>query len=162
MIEFNKFMKQGAAIKRSFSGAIASQLNYYLKEVLKEEDLDRIVINIGTNNLTKKRQSEQEIANEIFQVVEKCHDHGINEIFVSGITCRPRYQNKIDNINKLLKDNTREYNYSFIDNSDIQEKHLWKDKLHLNEQGMINLACIFLDALNHHSLDNNYCYNSFY
>lgn len=52
--EFNKFLDKGTAIKRSFDGAVASQLNYYIEEILNEEKVDRIIINIGTNNLTKK------------------------------------------------------------------------------------------------------------
>ena len=111
--------------------------------------MDRIVINIGTNNLTKKSQTENETVEEIFNIVKKCHKYGVNEIFISGLTCRPAYQTKVDAINKLLKLNAGKYNYIFIDNSDIQERHLWKDKLHLNEQGTINLACNILDFLNH-------------
>ena len=111
--------------------------------------MDRIVINIGTNNLTKKSQTENETVEEIMEIVKKCHNYGVNEIFISGLTCRPDYQTKVDTINKLLKLNAGKYNYIFIDNSDIQEKHLWwKDKLHLNKQGTINLACNFLDFLN--------------
>ena len=82
------------------------------------------------------------------KIVEKCHHYGVNEIFVSGLTIRPYYQDKIKELNNLLKANEQEFNYKFIDNSDIVERHLWKDNLHLNEQGTINLACNFLDALN--------------
>ena len=85
---------------------------------------------------------------EIVDIVKKCHNHAINEIFVSGLTCRPYYQAKIEIIIKLLKSNAYKYNYIFIDNSEIVERHLWKDRLHLSNQGMINLACNFLDCLN--------------
>ena len=147
--EFNRWLENGTAIKRCFGGAVASQLYHYIDEVLKEENVDRIIINIGTNNLTKKSQTENETVEEIMEIVKKCHNYGVNEIFISGLTCRPDYQTKVDTINKLLKLNAGKYNYIFIDNSDIQEKHLWwKDKLHLNKQGTINLACNFLDFLN--------------
>ena len=157
MKEFNRCLENGTAIKRCFPGAVASQLNYYVDEVLNEEKVDKIVINIGTNNLTKKTQSENETVMEILEIVKKCHNHGINEIFVSGLTCRPSYQAQVDTINKLLGANACKYNYVFIDNSDIQEKHLWwKDKLHLNKQGTINLACNFLDFLNYKTNYNIY------
>ena len=123
-------------------------LKYYVDEILNDENVDRIIINIGTNNLTKKKQTEYETAMELIEVVNKCHIYGINEIFVSGLTCRPYYQKKIEAINKLLEVNAEKYNYVFIDNSDITERHLWKDKLHLNNQGTINLSCNFLDYLN--------------
>ena len=156
MVEFNKFLDKGTAIKRSFSGATASNLNYYIEEVLNEENVDRIIINIGTNNLTKKKQTESETAMEIIDVVKKCNHYGINEIFVSGLTFRPSYQQKIEIINNLLEVNAEKYNYIFIDNSDITERHLWKDKLHLNNQGTINLCCNFLDCLNGKTNYNNF------
>ena len=78
MVEFNKFLEKGTAIKRSFSGATASKLNYYIEEVMNEENVDRIIINIGTNNLTKKKQqTEYETAMEIIDIVKKCHNYGI-------------------------------------------------------------------------------------
>ena len=148
MKEFNYYLENGKAIKRSFPGATASQINYYIEEVLNEETPDKMLINIGTNNLTHKDQTEEETAKEIWTIVNKCHEYGVNHIFVSGLTCRPTYQRNIDEINKLLYNNAGRYGYTFIDNSDIERRHLWKDQLHLNDQGTINLACNFLDSLN--------------
>ena len=98
--------------------------------------------------MTNQNQSEKEILMEIMDVVIKCHNYGINEVFVSGVTLNPNHQSQIRVLNGLLKENTSKYNYVFIDNSDIEEKHLWKDQLHLNNQGTIRLACNFLDCLN--------------
>ena len=94
---------------------------------------------------------------EIMDLVIKCHTYGVNEVFVSGLTFSTYHQPQIRVLNKLLKENTGKYNYRFIDNSDIEERHLWKDKLHLNKQGTINLACNFLDCLNKRSI-----FDSFY
>ena len=105
-------------------------------------------MNIGTNNLTKKQQSEEEIVSEILETVAKCRTYGVNEVFVSGLTCRPTYEKQINRINTLLRENASNRGYMFVDNSDILEKHLWKDRLHLNDQGTINLSCNFLDSLN--------------
>ena len=148
MREFNDYLEKGVAIKRYFNGATASKLSYYIEEVLNEENLDRIIINIGANNISNGKQSAKEISKEIMDLVIKCHDYGVNDIFVSGITFSPYHQLKIRELNELLKANAATYNYTFIDNSDIGEQHLWKDKLHLNNQGTINLACNFLDFLN--------------
>ena len=103
---------------------------------------------IGANNINNGKQSAKEIFKEIMDLVIKCHNHGGNDVFISGITFSPYHQSKITELNELLKANASTYNYSFIDNSDIGERHLWKDKLHLNKQGTINLACNFLDFLN--------------
>lgn len=156
MREFNRHLDNGTSIKRSFAGATALQLQYYMEEVLNEENPDMVVINIGTNNITKKQQSEEEIVKEILGTVDKCRIYGVNEIFVSGLTCRPMYQTQVNKINTLLRQNTGAYEYKFIDNSDIMEKHLWKDRLHLNDQGIINLACNFLDSFNKRAYFENF------
>ena len=143
--EFNQYLRTGTAIKRSYPGATASQLKYYIDEVLNEENIDQIIINIGTNNLSKKQQPEEETVKEIIEIVTKCrHNYGINKIFVSGLTYRPRYSKQVNKINTLLRQNAVSHDYKFIGNSNISEKHLWKDQLHLNDQGTIN----FLDSLN--------------
>ena len=152
--EFNEWLENGVAIKRCFPGATASQVNYYIEEVLNEQKLDQVILHVGTNNLTKKYQTVEETVGELLNIVKKCH--GVNNVFVSSLTCRPAYQRKVDEINQLLHDYAGTLNYTFIDNSHIEKQHLWKDLLHLNDQGTINLACNFLDAL------NNSPYNNFY
>ena len=59
------------------------------------------------------------------------------------------FQNKVDDINELLKSNAERYAYKFIDNGNIlAKKHLWRDKLHLNTDGLKVLANNFIDCLN--------------
>ena len=89
-------------------------------------------------------------------LVLKCHSYGVNDVFISGVTFCPYYQQRIRSLNKLLKENAVEFKYTFIDNSDIEERHLWKDNYHLNKQGTINLANNFIDALNFSSNYNIY------
>ena len=152
MREFNKYVEHSTAIKRSFPGARTKQLMYYIEDIPNEENLHRIIINVGTNNLSDQNQTENEIMMEIIEIAKKCHQYGINEIFIAGLTIRPRYDKQINIINNLLKENATKFNYRFIDNTDIMEKHLWKDKLHLNEQGTIILANNFLHFLNKRSI----------
>lgn len=107
---------------------------------------------MGTNNLTKKKQSELETAKEIIDLVRKCLNSGVNDVYVAGLTPRPRFQEKIDIINKILEHNAITHNYEFIDNSNITPKHLRGDELHLNKDGEILLARNFLKALNARSV----------
>ena len=66
--------------------------------------LQLLIIHVGTNNLTKKRyQTEKEVVDEIFTIVNTCRKGGVNEIFVSALTSRPSHQKKVDNINTLLE-----------------------------------------------------------
>ena len=60
----------------SFPGAGMKQVKYYIEEILNEESIERIIINIGTNNLPYQNQTENEIMMEIIEIVKKCHHYG--------------------------------------------------------------------------------------
>ena len=95
-------------------------------------------------------------AKEIIDVVNKCYNNGVNDVYVAGLTARPQYEEKINQINKILKRNASLHNYEFIDNCDISVKHLRVDKLHLNHEGKILLANNFLKALNRRNIYDDY------
>ena len=153
MIQFNRALKNGDAIKRPFGGATASQLNHYVQAILHEDKPDTIIINGGTNNLTKKKnQTVEETAMEIINIVKTCRSGGVKRIYVSSITCRPSHQAKIDKINELLQYYAGIYRYEYIDNACIKEGHLKRDGVHLNYQGTCLLANNFLSHLNNYLL----------
>ena len=132
-VEFGRCSKYRAPIKRSYPGATASQLMYFVKPTLIEESPVVAIIHVGTNNLREKsKQSDMEVFNEIMNVVDECNRSGVN-VYVSSITCRPSHQSKINLINKLLWLNQLKWDYKFIENSNITSQHIWKDRLHLNE-----------------------------
>ena len=109
---------------------------------------DTVIINGGTNNFTKTFQSVEEIAEEILEIVETCRNAGVKNILVSSITCRPKFQCKVDGVNRLLQENAVYHKYDFIDNECIREIHLKGDRLHLNKEGVAILASNFLAHLN--------------
>ena len=149
MREFSNLINHGTAVKRAFGGATASQLNYYVQEVLHENKPDTIIINAGTNNFSKKRnQTAEETTSEILDIVQTCREGGINRILVSSITCRPHFQTKINEVNELLQYYSGIHNYEYIDNSRIREKHLKSDGVHLNKEGICILSNNFLAYLN--------------
>ena len=65
MNEFNNRYPAGDAFKQSFPGVTASKLTCYMKPWLIEEEPENVIIQVGTNNITKKKQSSEEIAHEI-------------------------------------------------------------------------------------------------
>ena len=111
-----------------------------------------MIINAGTNNFTKKRQSPEETAEEIIEIVKTCLHGGVKDIFVSSITCRPSYQTQINQVNKLLQYYAGAYNYKFIDNACIRSAHLQRDGVHLNKEGICILAKNFLAHINVNSV----------
>ena len=156
MVKFEECLDKGTSRKRYIRGATVSQLSLYAEAVLKEDIPDKVILSMGTNNLTKKSQSEMETAKEIIDIVHKCYNNGVNDVLVSSITIRPRFKDKINLINKILERNAAAHNYEFIDNNNIMEKHLWEDHLHLNDKGITLLSNNFLKALNKRSVFDNF------
>ena len=156
--DFNYTLKDKTAIKECHPGATASRTSHYIKPTLEDENPDVVMLNIGTNNLTKKKwQTDEDIAHEIIQIVGDCRKMGVNEVYVSGLTVRRGFHSRINNINKILQKKAGECFYTFIDNSNIQNHHLRHDGLHLEYEGTCLLADNLIDALNKVSI-----FNSFY
>lgn len=149
--DINDNLNNATAFKKVFPGGTAEEIEFYANKILEKQDIDRVVLNIGSNNVQSKHTSintEIDIVNTILKTVAVCHRNGVNEVFVSGITCRRGNQEKIDKINGYLRNGTRGMNYIFIDNANIKaDKHLWDD-LHLNTDGLKVLENNFLGALN--------------
>ena len=127
-------------------------VNHFVKASLNDDRPDKIIICGGTNNLTKKKQSPLEIANEIIEIVETCRSNGVKEIYVSSLICRPFYQKQINEVNKILKHYSGIYKFIYIDNYAIKEVHLWKDNIQLNTDGIYKLANNYICHLNRPSL----------
>ena len=106
-----------------------------------------MIIHVGTNDITKSQSSEKEIAQNVIKIVNTCRNKGVNKIIVSALTIRPKFSAEIEAINKLLSTYANSHNFIFLDNSQIRREHLWKDKLHLNDEGIILLANNFLNSL---------------
>ena len=75
-----------------------------------------------------------------------------NEVFVSGIVARgDRWNERVSQVNNVLKAKCNREGLPFIDNSNIQPAHhLNRSNLHLNSEGTRMLANNFLRALGHY------------
>ena len=140
MIKFNDTLRNGNAVKRVFPGSTASQLNHYVHASFEDNKPTTVIICARSNNFTKKKQSTEGITKEIISIAETCCSGGVKNIFISSLTCRQSYQREINEVNKLLVYYAGIYNYTYIDNSCIRNEHLWKDGLHLNNEGISILA----------------------
>ena len=149
MVEFGKACHYKHPIKRSFGGATASDLKYYVQPTILDKNPDIAIIHGGSNNLLKKAyQTDMDIVNEVMEIVMHCRNGGINEIYVSALTCIPAHQARVNSINQLFLEYSYTYDYCFIDNSHITSKDLWRDNLHLSKEGIIKLANNFLYFVN--------------
>ena len=103
---------------------------------------------MGGKTVANKRveKSDVQITADIMDMVELCRKYGVNEI--TGITRRRGLQNEIDGINKMLRLNENRGGYGYIENSNIKQKHMGNDKIHLNYNGIRILANNLINALN--------------
>ena len=148
MIKFGKLSRYPNNIKRAFPGITATHLKHLIKPIVLEDNPTTIIISAGTNDITKSSfKTGEEIFNGIMECVEECETNGVKNIYVSGLTCRPAYQEKVNIINNFIRENAHLKNYTYIDNANIKARHLWKDKLHHNIEGTNILENNFLQAI---------------
>ena len=152
MKEFNYYVENANVYKKVFPGATVEEIEHYTVKILESKNIDAVILNVGINNIKSKHstvKTETDITTKIIKIVTMCREAGVNDVFVSGITCIPLNEKKVRDINELLKLNARQLQYIFIDNQNIvKEKHLWKDKMHLNRDGLNILANNFIESLN--------------
>ena len=147
--DINRREKDVVMYKECTLGATVEMVEWSLHRVLQNKDVDTVIINVGTNNLTSRKakaRSEIDITNAILKAVVLCKKNEVKNVYVSSITERPGYTQRINTINTYLKNATRGIDFCFIDNSNIKKEHLY-DNLHLNDTGINILKNNFLGAL---------------
>ena len=150
--EFNQYLQGGYAKLKCFPGSTIQNLNYYSNPTLIEEKPEVVVIHVGINNLLSQNlnetSDEEQLVNEIIDIGRKCIDHGTEKVFISSILkCSRIIPDRIRNVNELLKGKCIEFGFIYIDNNMIMIDHLWKDGIHLTNQGKTLLARHFINSL---------------
>ena len=146
MNEFNHHVKNGYAYRKTFPGATVQDLAHYCLLTLRVDQPDVCVINIGCNNLD--RDTPHDIYKGIINIVNICHHHGVNDVYVSAIPLRIGSEKAMADVNNFLRAKACFYDYFLIDNSNIQHHHISRDSTHLNYNGTILIANNFLKAIN--------------
>ena len=134
---------------RAFHGAKVDDMNSYSVPTTKKNPR-RIVIHCGTNDISSGTVPN-EVAEEIVDLATNLKSHE-NEVFVSGIVARgDRWNERVSQVNNVLKAKCNREGLPFIDNSNIEPAHhLNRSNLHLNSEGTRMLANNFLRALGHY------------
>ena len=105
-----------------------------------------VVINAGTNSLPN--DDIIDIANEILNIVKVCYDHGVKEVFISGATFRPNLTSKVRQLNDHIESKKEMYEFTYINNNNINGNDIWRNKLHLSESGTVKIANNIINAIN--------------
>ena len=129
-----KKFKEDKIYFKCFSGANTKQLDHYVILVLVDKKPQTVVINIGSNDITKFNYHDvdvNDLANTILQIGLKCRYYGVGSIAVFPVLVR-----NDDNLNKLihgvnisLKHLCKVYGFDFICNDRIGKDLLWRDSL---------------------------------
>ena len=91
------------------------------------------------------------VIDEIIGTGKKCAMFGVKEVVISSIFRKQQFKltKVIRQVNDLLKDVCKDSNFHFVCNENVTREYLWKDGIHLNNEG----TCIFTSSLNDHLSD---------
>ena len=158
--EFNNHLENSNARFKIFPGASIGNLNYYINPTLEQEKPEVVVIHVGINDLLSENlsnASDQVIADQIIEIGKKCTHYGVEKVFISALlACKRVNPNRINIINDLIKVRCDFHGFVYIDHNNIKDEHLWKDGIHLRENGKVILAQNFLDSINNFLDQNGY------
>jgi len=100
----------------------------------KEQQPDVIVLRCGTNDLRKTENVESISSINIMELVLSLGTDS-NSVIVSGLTPRnDKFRQKATEL-RILKAETNSRNIGFVDQSNIDHRHLNRSNLHLNRVG---------------------------
>ena len=130
---------------KSFAGASVEDMTDYVRPTIRRNP-DLIVLHAGTNDLRSERTANN-IATDIMRLALEMKSD-VNDVMVSSITFRADALNsKAEEVNFNLKAECAKYNFIYIDNSNIGNKHLNASGLHLNFKGTVTLTSNFLNSI---------------
>ena len=136
-----------------FSGASIKQLDYYIVPMLVDETPQAVVIHIGSNDIADSKIKQinlDDLAQRIIDIGLKCRSYGVHNIAISSILVRSSIclNQIILKVNNILKVLCTTNGLNFICNDEIGREMVWKDDLHLTNDGTAMLTDNFTKYLN--------------
>ena len=120
-----------------FSGANIKRLDHFITPTLVE---DIVIIHVGSKDVTHNTVDQidvKDIVNRIINIGKKCLSYGVKEVIILSIFIKKQFKltRIIRQVNDLLCDECKRNNFQFVSNDDITREVLWRDGLHLNNDG---------------------------
>ena len=142
--------KQRVAVK-SFSGFKAKDMKDYLKPPIPKKP-DEIILHVGTYDVKDNSKSAEVIATGILNLGNQIKDRlPQTNVSISNIIVRKGkaiVQNKIKNVNDILKRVGDQNNWTYMDNINVNHASLNRGSLHLNRNGSATLSRNFSNYFN--------------
>ena len=153
--KLNKGLQSGRARLKYFPGATSKDLLHYIDRTLEDHSFEAVIIHIGVNDIISNRSSPDfdHVLKNIKNIVQKCRSYGTENIFISGLLKTTRITaDVIGKVNELIKDICKVEKCFYISNDNITHADLFKDGLHLLDNGKQILANNFVFKVNRNFL----------
>ena len=135
-------------IVKAFPGATTADMYHYVKPTL-EKNPERIIMHAGTNDL--RLHEPEKVADKIVDLAKNIASQSGCEILISELTTRSQSNDKVKTVNRLLSKFCNRNRWTLIRHNNINESHLNKGGLHLNQQGT---TILFNNFAKHLKRDN--------
>ena len=129
-------------------------MDYYVVPTLVDEKPESIILQIGSNDITKTNydvnaDDNKDLAQRIVNIAKKCRSLGVNNIAISSILMRRgvSINKKIKKVNEEISSMCAANGFRFICNDMVDVSMIWKDGLHLTNDSTRVLANNFLKYL---------------
>ena len=153
--EFNKYIKYDRANLLTFPGATSRHLLHYLEIYAEDRNTETVIIHVSVNDIingNSQSDIEKYISN-VEKMVQKCLKYGVKKIFISGLVFSTKVSlPMLEQIHKELVEMSGFLDFEYIDNRNVRGFCLYKDGLHLLEEGKKFLANNVLSNLNRYLL----------
>lgn len=139
--------KDFCTIVKSFGGATSADMIDYVKPTARKKP-DKIIVHVGTNDITKKINNTKENWNSIVKTIQKESPDTKN--YFSELCVRYDISggfSKINHKNEELKKFCNDCNIGLLENRNIDNSCLARKQLHLNPKGLKRLALNFKSFL---------------
>ena len=127
---------------QSFPGATCGDMDHYLQPIISRRP-DHVIHHTGNNDLSSSKP--EELVSKIVSLANKFKkEHGISVIVSSLIIRSGPLNDRVIEVNELLKARSNSDKFEIAEHSNISGTHLNGSGLHLNKRGDGALALNFI------------------
>ena len=150
---FNNSLTEGKAHLSSFSGATINRFDHFITLILEEDPPDIVIIHVNSNDFahnTINNIDAKGISKRIIDIGKTYLLCGVKEVIIYSIFIKRQFKltRIIRQVNDPLRDDCSSNRFHFMSNDNITNECLWKDVLHLHNEGIYIFASYLVDFLN--------------
>lgn len=130
------------AVVKKYAGQTTEEILQNVEYQMHKIKPETVIIIAGSNDVSEgfrtKSLDTEFITNNIFNVARRAKNFGANKVVISGLFIRKSnfiINEAIHDINQLLLSKCEEEGFYFMDQTNIDKRHLVRDGLHLNRHG---------------------------